>query len=288
VFRKLLWPVLVSLEFGMGPTCAIAVDDLRAFWRSNPDCFWLGLTPLACTQFWSLTMRASSRPRTDSVRVIVADATLMACGLVSARLKRHPQLEVVGYAASVDDLMRLMEQATPDVALISAALQDGPFSGLAIVPEICSKYPGPRVVLMVDRSDPELVVQAFRAGARGVFSRAKSRPDLLCKCVICVHRGQIWADSQQPGFLVDAVVRMPSVRMVKPDRAPLLTKREEDLLRLVADGLANREIAQQLNLSEHTVKNYMFRIFDKLGVSNRVELVLYALSSSKRSDVDSR
>jgi DNA-binding NarL/FixJ family response regulator len=81
---------------------------------------------------------------------------------------------------------------------------------------------------------------------------------------------------------------MPSVRMVKPGRATLLTKREEDLLRLVAEGLANRDIAHQLNLSEHTVKNYMFRIFDKLGVSNRVELVLYALSSSKRPDADSR
>jgi DNA-binding NarL/FixJ family response regulator len=218
----------------------------------------------------------------------VADATLMACGLVSARLKRHPQLQVVGYAASVDELIRMMEQARPEVALISATLQNGPFSGLAIVPEICSKYPGTRVILMTDRSEPELVVQAFRAGARGVFSRAKSRADLLCKCVICVHRGQIWADAQQLGFLVEAMGRMPSVRMGKPDRASLLTKREEDLLRLVAEGLGNREIAHQLNLSEHTVKNYMFRIFDKLGVSNRVELVLYALSSSKHPDADSR
>jgi DNA-binding NarL/FixJ family response regulator len=219
---------------------------------------------------------------------MVADATLMACGLVSARLKRHPQLQVVGYAASVDELTRLMEQARPDVALISATLQNGPLSGLAVVSEICSKYSGTRVILMIDRSDPELVVQAFRAGARGVFSRAKSRPDLLCKCVVCVHRGQIWADSQQLGFLVEAMAWMPSVRMVKPGRATLLTKREEDLLRLVAEGLANRDIAHQLNLSEHTVKNYMFRIFDKLGVSNRVELVLYALSSSKRPDADSR
>jgi DNA-binding NarL/FixJ family response regulator len=67
------------------------------------------------------------------------------------------------------------------------------------------------------------------------------------------------------------------------DGATLLTKREEDLLHLVADGLGNRDIARQLNLSENTVKNYMFRIFDKLGVSSRVELVLYALSNSKRA-----
>ena len=78
---------------------------------------------------------------------------------------------------------------------------------------------------------------------------------------------------------------MPFVRVVDCDGANLLTKREEDLVRAVADGLSNRDIAGKLNLSEHTVKNYIFRIFEKLGVSNRVELVLYALSNSRRAEV---
>jgi len=78
---------------------------------------------------------------------------------------------------------------------------------------------------------------------------------------------------------------MPFVRAVDCDGANLLTKREEDLVRAVADGLSNRDIAGKLNLSEHTVKNYIFRIFEKLGVSNRVELVLYALSNSRRAEV---
>jgi DNA-binding NarL/FixJ family response regulator len=81
------------------------------------------------------------------------------------------------------------------------------------------------------------------------------------------------------------LAQAPSLRVVDADGANLLTKREEDLLRLVAEGLGKREIARQLNLSENTVKNYMFRIFDKLGISNRVELVLYALSSAKRAPV---
>ena len=77
---------------------------------------------------------------------------------------------------------------------------------------------------------------------------------------------------------------MPFVRVVDSDGANLLTKREEELVRLVADGLSNRDIARKLNLSEHTVKNYIFHIFDKVGVSNRVELVLYALSNSRRAE----
>jgi DNA-binding NarL/FixJ family response regulator len=98
-----------------------------------------------------------------------------------------------------------------------------------------------------------------------------------------VHEGQIWAKTQQLEFIVNALAQAPSLRVVDADGANLLTKREEDLLHLVAEGLGNRDIARQLNLSENTVKNYMFHLFDKLGISNRVELVLYALSNSKRA-----
>jgi DNA-binding NarL/FixJ family response regulator len=215
--------------------------------------------------------------------VVVADANLMACGLVSAGLKRHSQFQVVGYATSVDELLRLVENAAPEVALISNALQDGIFSGLSALGQIHSKYPNVRLVLLIDRSEPEVVVQAFRAGARGVFARSESHFERLCKCILRVHEGQIWAKTQQLEFIVNALAQAPSLRVVDADGANLLTKREEDLLRLVAEGLGNRDIARQLNLSENTVKNYMFHIFDKLGISNRVELVLYALSNSKRA-----
>jgi DNA-binding CsgD family transcriptional regulator len=76
--------------------------------------------------------------------------------------------------------------------------------------------------------------------------------------------------------------KIAPMRVVDPSGIRLLTKREEDVVRLLGDGLQNREIARELNLSEHTVKNYLFHVFDKLGVSSRVELILYAVSCSKR------
>jgi len=76
------------------------------------------------------------------------------------------------------------------------------------------------------------------------------------------------------------------MKVVNADSLRMLTKREEDVVRLLAEGLQNREIARQLGLSEHTVKNYMFHIFEKLGVSSRVELVLYAVSSTKRMQIE--
>ena len=117
-------------------------------------------------------MRPSSRPGMKPIRLVVADANLMACGMVSAALKRHSQFEVAGYATSVDELLRLVESTAPEVALISSALQDGTFTGLSALAEIHNKHPEMRLILLIDRSEPEVVVEAFRAGARGVFARS--------------------------------------------------------------------------------------------------------------------
>jgi DNA-binding NarL/FixJ family response regulator len=219
------------------------------------------------------------RQRANPIRVVVADASLMACGLVTSRLKRR--FEVLGYATSKSDLLRIITDSPPEVAVIGCHLGDGNLTGLLALPEIQSKHPEIRLILLIDRSERELVVEAFRAGAMGVFDRSESHFERLCKCITCVHHGQIWANTKQLKFVLDAVARAPSQWVSHGEGVSLLTKREEELVRLVADGLGNREIARKLNLSEHTIKNYMFRIFDKLGISNRVELVLYVLNSAR-------
>ena len=227
-------------------------------------------------------MRSSRQPGKNAIRVLVADSTLMACGLVSQGLSQQPRFKVVGRATTVAELLDRLERNEPHVALISATLHDRALNGLAALPQIRSQYPGVRLVLMVDHADRELVISAFRAGARGIFSRSESHFDALCKCVSCVHLGQIWANSRQLEYLLDAVAQTPALRLVSADGRNLLSKREEEVVHLVAEGLVNHEIAEQLHLSEHTVKNHLFHIFDKLGISSRVELVLYAVSSSKR------
>jgi DNA-binding NarL/FixJ family response regulator len=104
-----------------------------------------------------------------------------------------------------------------------------------------------------------------------------------------VNAGQIWANSTELAEVIDAFSQLAPMRVVNADGMRLLTKHEEEVVRLLAEGLQNREIARELNLSEHTVKNYLFHIFDKLGVSSRVELVLYAVSNSGRMQAsDSR
>ena len=93
-----------------------------------------------------------------------------------------------------------------------------------------------------------------------------------------MHAGQVWANSKQLRYLLEVITHVPSLRVVNSAGDELLTTREEQVVALVAEGLSNREIAKELGLSEHTIKKYLFRVFDKLGISSRVELVLYAVS----------
>jgi len=227
-------------------------------------------------------VRLSHQPGKRPISIILADANVMASRLVCAELGRRSGFDLIGCAATVSQLLGLFERRKAHVALISTTLHDGLLSGLAVFPQLREQYSDVRLILMVDHPQPNLVVEAFRAGARGIFTCYESQFDALCKCISCVHSGQVWANAQQLDCLVDAVAQAPPVRLVDAKGFNLLSKREEEVVRQVAEGLSNHEIAQQLNLSDHTVKNHLFHIFDKLGISSRVELVLYAVSHSKR------
>ena len=227
-------------------------------------------------------MRPSPPRGKTPIPLIIADANVMSSRFVCAELEKRSEFDLVGCAATVGELLKLFERRTAKIALISATLQDGYLSGLAVLPQLRERYSDVRVVLMVAHPEPDLVVEAFRAGVRGIFACYESQFDALCKCISCVHRGQVWANAQQLNCLIDAVVQAPPVRLVNAEGVNLLSKREEDVVRQAAEGLSNHEIAQQLRLSDHTVKNHLFHIFDKLGISSRVELVLYAVSNSRR------
>ncbi len=136
--------------------------------------------------------------------------------------------------------------------------------------------------MLLASRERELVVDAFRCAAHGVIFRDEP----LSKCIHAVHRGQVWAISEHLGYLLEALARMKPMNLQDARGANLLSKREETVARLVAEGLTNREISNELRLSEHTVRNYLLGIFDKLGVSSRVGLVLYCLQDRRAGTVE--
>lgn len=213
-----------------------------------------------------------SAATSNSIGVLVADSNQMQSRLLAGALKRRPEFHVSYCELHNDAVLDFVEENSIDVVLIT------PQRGLSLIRALRLNHPHIATILLVDGSDFEGLVDAFRAGVRGVFSFVDLPFRLLCKCIHCVHRGEIWVSNEQLKHLVETVTQVPSLRVVNSNGRKLLTPREEQVVALVADGLSNREVAHELGLSEHTVKKYLFRIFDKVGVSSRVELVLYAVT----------
>lgn len=224
------------------------------------------------------------------IRVLVADHDVLTCTLLASRLRKHRQFHVTQCAVNAAATVEAVQRIRPAVALVSASLPEDARGGYSVLKALQSWQPAVQAVLLLESADQPSIVEAFRSGARGVFLRSAYRFETLCKCVHRVHQGQVWADSKQLGHVLDAFARTEAEPLGDSALLRLVSRRERDVIRLAVEGLSNREIAQRLQLSEHTVKNYVFRVFDKLGVSNRVELVHYALAHREllRADGEER
>jgi two-component system nitrate/nitrite response regulator NarL len=221
----------------------------------------------------------TQRARDERIRVLVADNTRIHTQLLADALKRDPGLDVISADSDSHGLIAAAAAHKADVLLISSNLDEESHRAFEVLRQLRASHPQIRAVMLLDSSKREFILHAFRAGARGIFSRHES-VESLCKCVRSVHEGQIWASSVQMSFAVEALAASPTVRAVDANGLDLLSKREMEVVRSLAEGLTNREIAERLGLSQHTIKNYLFRVFDKLGVSSRVELLFMTLSQT--------
>ena len=216
------------------------------------------------------------------IRVFVADNTRIHTQLLADALRRDGALQVISSDSGFQGLTARGNLQEIDVLVVSSNLDEEPGRGFEALRAVRTSHPQLRSVVMLDSSKREVILEAFRAGARGIFSRHESA-ETLAKCVHSVHRGQIWANGQQMAYAAEALATSPSVRAVDARGLNLLSKRELEVVRSLAEGLTNREIAERLGLSQHTIKNYLFRVFDKLGVSSRIELLFMTLSQANQS-----
>ena len=211
---------------------------------------------------------------TKTVQVLVADSGPIQSQLLTRALKGRRDFNVSAVALETSALYDFIQSNPVDVVLVAG----NHLPDLSLLRWLRVSYPNIAPILLAENDDRDLVVNALRAGAKGIFLFTHTPFPLLCKCIHCVFQGQVWLNSQQMNYVLDALSEVPTLRVVNSNGRLLLTPREEQVVALVADGLTNRGVAVELGLSEHTIKKYLLRIFDKLGISSRVELVLYAMS----------
>lgn len=212
---------------------------------------------------------STALPHSHELRVLIADSSRMASELLAQALQSSAGINIVGAVPCSPEVISISKELRPDVVILGPRLSGDPGEYFILVRHL---FPV-RAVILLDVCTRDLVVEAFRAGASGVFSRDEAVVALQ-KCISSVGLGQVWANSQQLHFVVEELAETSRSRTLQAEIVSQLTKREGEVLRSLADGSSNREIAQELGISEHTVKNYVFHIFEKLGVSSRIELML--------------
>ena len=206
--------------------------------------------------------------------VIVDDHTLFREGLRTI-LEMEEDIEVVADAESAEDIVELVWQTRPDVLLLDIRMPQG--SGLDAVPAVLRISPGTQVLVLTASDEKEEHVRAFKLGAKGVVLKDSARQTLM-QAIHTVSTGQVWVDPRMTGALVEELSHLgtdPSGFGARDENG--LTERELEIVRLVASGYKNKEVGHQLTISERTVKTHLTNIFQKLGVRDRVGLVMYAL-----------
>jgi len=222
----------------------------------------------------SISASNSSQPA-QPIRILIADRNCMGSQLLAESLDRDSRFEAVGVTggeATTDILLSAVSALKPDVAVISADFDGGAKRGLQAARAVNAHYRNVHIVVLLELSTRESVIAAFRCGAIGVFCRSKPLVEFRT-CIERVSRGEIWANCVETEYLLEAARNTPSCDGIDSDKVSMLSKREVQVAEGAAQGYSNKQIADQFRLSEHTVKNYLSRVFEKLEVSNRFELL---------------
>jgi DNA-binding NarL/FixJ family response regulator len=220
------------------------------------------------------------------IRIVVADDHPIFRDGLCRLLALEEDFEVVAQAQDGRQVLDVLQQYEPDVLLLDLKMPG--LDGLATLQRLQAAKNKTRVIVLTASDDKNEFVQAMKLGTSGIVLK-QTATELLIKSIRKVHAGEIWLDSHTTAAVIRQFVaneEMPALPQPVPapqsrerDRSPL-SQREREIVALVAQGFKNKEMAEKMFISEQTVKNHLHNIFDKLGVSDRLELALYAIHNN--------
>jgi DNA-binding NarL/FixJ family response regulator len=209
----------------------------------------------------------------SAIRVIVIEQQAMVRAGVRLLLESHPRLTVIGEASNQKEALAVVTHEQPDVVLLD--IEPGVEPSLAILSDLLAAVPEARVVTMTSAPDPELDRRAVRLGAVGVVN--KSQPaEVLFQAIEKIHAGEAWIDRRMVASVHRELTRRGSDADSAASGIETLTSREREVMSLVAEGLKNKQIAARLSIAEATVRHHLTSIFEKVGVGDRLGLVVHA------------
>jgi DNA-binding NarL/FixJ family response regulator len=210
--------------------------------------------------------------RPGVIRIILADSQAIYRVGIRKVFALEDDLRVVAQADSLENLRAAIERYPTDVVLLEGALLGGNANA---VHELLRVAPDLKLIVQAVNADESHTVELYRKGVRGIISRSIS-PDLLVRCVRRIAAGETWIDNQSINWVIEAY-RAQAAALVSPKSQPRLSPKEMAIITCITQGKRNKEIAYQLGTTEQVIKNYLRKIYDKLGVSDRLELALYCL-----------
>jgi len=212
------------------------------------------------------------------IRILIADDHPIFRDGLKQLLATQPDFEVIGEAGHGDDVLPAVEKLHPDILLLDLKMPGT--HGLAVLQKMQAAQSPTKVIVLTASDDKNEFVQAMKLGTSGIVLK-QSATELLFKSIHKVYEGEIWLDSHTTAAVIRQFAsgeEFPAVPANGRARERLpLSQREREIVTLVAQGFKNKEMAEKMFISEQTVKNHLHNIFDKLGVSDRLELALYAI-----------
>ena len=206
------------------------------------------------------------------IRIILADSQAIYRVGIRKIFALEDDLRVVAQADSLENLRAAIERYPTDVVLLEGALLGGSTNGISDLLRIA---PDAKLIIQAVATDESHTVELYRKGVRGIISRSIS-PDLLVRCVRRIAAGETWIDNKSVNLVIEAY-RAQAVALTDPKHQPRLSPKELAIIAQITQGKRNKEIAFQLGTTEQVIKNYLRKIYEKLGVSDRLELALYCL-----------